>query len=121
MNNTLLKYKLNRPQLTALYQLTCNTLHTYDPVGYANQVTKALMLEVLWQMQRLLCRQQNKFTLILTPAQSFAWIAFWMMRNLNQNPYEMVIIQRIIEAIQKKYMQLIIMQGGMVSPQNLEV
>ena len=98
----IIKVKLKREQLEALFLLSNFYVSHYDPVGFGNLIAKELLLEVSDRMQAMIENwEQKKFTLRLTPAQSLAFYAFWAKVDLSRHPYEMVIIYNIFESINK--------------------
>ncbi|TAN15160.1 MAG: hypothetical protein EPN37_10310 [Chitinophagaceae bacterium] len=93
---------MSRSELLALFNLTRGYVCNYDPVGYGNMITKELMTEIVDQMDRMLNNMdQKRYTLRLSGSQSMSFIAFWIHIDTTRHPYEMIIINRIVESIHK--------------------
>lgn len=97
-----IKIKLTPSELEALHGFLMITLTFFEPVGYANMITKEVMHEVLNQLDRMIHNaDQKKFTMKLTGSQALSFVAFFSKCDLSKHPYEGVLINRIIETIHK--------------------
>lgn len=99
-----LKIKLSRQEVDALFNIFFVLLTFHEAVGFKNMLIREVMLEVLNQLQRMNeNREQKKFTLKLTGAQSLAFIAYCGNIELERTPYEQVIINGICSQIHKTH------------------